>query len=170
MPIYMRGLDATKLDMPGVSQIFDDKSLRDLLYGLGFGGSGGGISSLPPKKRQKEPKLDKAKRCASAQLGLDDLADLGAAVSGMNILETRGKFGGATAGTSIASRAASAVFGQAKLPFRVPTIVGNPLTLNAAVRFTSSVARVAGRAIPVVGWSSIAYDGAKIAQCVASDD
>lgn len=42
MPIYMRGLDATKLDMPGVSQIFDDKSLRDLLYGLGFGGSGGG--------------------------------------------------------------------------------------------------------------------------------
>lgn len=121
-------------------------------------------------QKEEESTLDKTKRCASAQLGLDDLAAAGAAVSGFNILETRGKFAGATSGTSIASRGASAVFGQTRLPFQVRTIVGNPLTLSAGIRATSSVARIVGRGIPVLGWGLLAYDAAKIAQCVASDD
>jgi RHS repeat-associated protein len=123
-----------------------------------------------PQKEKEESTLDKTKRCASAQLGLDDLAAAGAAVSGFNILETRGKFGGATSGTSIASRGASAVFGQTRLPFQVPTLVGNPLTGSLAVRGSASVARIVGRGIPVLGWGLLAYDAAKIVQCVASDD
>jgi hypothetical protein len=117
-----------------------------------------------------ESTFDKTMRCGSAQLGLDDLAAAGAAVSGFNILKTRGKFAGATPGTSIASRGASAVFGQTRLPFRVPTAVGNPLTLKMRIRATSSVARVVGRGIPFVGWGLLVYDAFKILQCVATDD
>lgn len=119
---------------------------------------------------EEKSTLQKAKQCASAQLGLDDLADAGAAVAGFNLLETRGKFAGAVPGTSIASKGASALFGSTRLPFRLPTLVGNPLTLSAGIRATSSVARIVGRGIPVVGWGLLAYDAAKIAQCVASDD
>jgi RHS repeat-associated protein len=127
--------------------------------------------TLPkPQKVEEKSTLQKAKQCASAQLGLDDLADAGAAVAGFNLLETRGKFAGAVPGTSIASKGASALFGSTRLPFRLPTLVGNPLTLSAGIRATSSVARIVGRGIPVVGWGLLAYDAAKIAQCVASDD
>jgi hypothetical protein len=100
---------------------------------------------------------------------LGEIVELGAAASGFNILETRGKFAGATPGTSLASRGASAAFGQARLPFKAPTLVGNPLTLSMSVRWTGRVARIVGRGIPVVGWGLLAYDAAKIAACVASD-
>lgn len=53
MPIYMRGLDATKLDMPGVSQIFDDKSLRDLLYGLALEAAAVVVDTLSVKHSLK---------------------------------------------------------------------------------------------------------------------
>ncbi|MBM5812408.1 MAG: hypothetical protein FJ191_10660 [Gammaproteobacteria bacterium] len=140
--------------------------------GLAEGGGEASSGATQPSQGEKEEEstLDKTTRCASAQLGLDEMVAAGAAVSGFNVLETRGKFAEAQRGTSIASRVASAVFGQTRLPFRVPTIVGNPLTLNAGIRATSSVARIVGRGIPVIGWGVLAYDAAKIAQCVASDD
>lgn len=134
-------------------------------------GRGGPSRGEPgPQKPEPQPPLEKAKQCASSQLGLGDLAAAGAAVSGLNILKTRGKFAGATPGTSIASRGASAVFGNARLPVQLPTVVGNPLTLNMSIRATSSVARVVGRAIPVVGWGLLLYDAAKIVECVTTDD
>ncbi len=118
-----------------------------------------------------EDQLKKLRQCASAQLGLDDLADAAAAISGFNMLETGVKLGGhAVPGTSVASTTASALFGSTRLPFRVATLVGNPLTGRLAVRATSSLARIVGRGIPVIGWGLLAYDAAKIAQCMASND
>jgi RHS repeat-associated protein len=114
--------------------------------------------------------LLRAGQCAAEQLGLDTLAAAGAAASGANILSTRGKFAGAIPGTSPASRTASAIFGNARLPVRVPTIVGNPLTLSMRIRAASSVARIVGRSVPVVGWGFLAYDGIMIARCVARGD
>jgi RHS repeat-associated protein len=136
--------------------------------GEGGGGERGG-DGMPKPEDKEESIPQKAKRCALRQLGLDDIADTAAAASGLNVLETRGKFEGATKGTSIASRASSAVFGQTKLPFRVPTIVF-PAPFRAAIRLTPSVARIVGRGVPVVGAALLIYDAARIAQCVASDD
>ena len=123
-----------------------------------------------PQNEEDKSTIQKAKQCASQQLGLDDLADAGAAIAGFNLLETRGKLAGAVPGTSIASKSASALFGSTRLPFRLPTLVGNPLALSVGIRATSSVARIVGRGIPVVGWGLLAYDAAKIAQCVANED
>lgn len=48
----------------------------------------------------------------------------------------------------------------------MPLAVGDGL----AIRATSSRARVAGRGVPVVGWTLLAYDAASTAMCTASND
>lgn len=57
------------------------------------------------------------------------------------------------------------------LPRALPTLTGFPGIGNGLkLSSTLSAARFAGRAVPVVGYAILAYDAAKIAQCVASDD
>lgn len=114
--------------------------------------------------------LEKAKQCAADQLGLTALGGA-LAGAGSNILGTGGKFSGATPGTSLASRAAGAIFGDLKLPRALPTLTGFP-GIGNGLRLSSTLgaARFAGRAVPVVGYAILAYDAVKIAQCVASDD
>jgi len=98
------------------------------------------------------------------QLGVDDFAAIVAVVSGMNILGTRGKFAGATPGTSLASRGARKVFGNAKFPWgkQLPSIVGGYPPHKLRIIMTHKISTFVGRAVPVVGWIILTKDVADI--------
>jgi hypothetical protein len=70
--------------------------------------------------------------------------------------------------------AADAVFGKARSPVRLPTVVGSfPKFLTGrtlGIAGTKSVARFAGRAVPVIGEALLAYDAISIAVCAATSD
>lgn len=119
-------------------------------------------SHLPEKEKddivvtaQKYGK--KALDCAASHYGLNlGVAGAGAglAAAGANVIETRGKFAGPTPGTSWAGRAANAIYGNAKMAFRLPTFTGFPGIGNGPrVSSTLSAAKFAGRAVPVVGYA-----------------
>ncbi len=124
--------------------------------------------SVPPNTST----LDKLKDCASDQFGISDLAALAAIGAGRPIPGTKPFVTpGSSKGTSLAGMAADKMFGKARLPFRAPTIVGGPGTGRAlAIAGTKSVARFAGRAVPVLGWAMLAYDIGSIAFCTLSED
>jgi RHS repeat-associated protein len=118
------------------------------------------------------PTLAALQDCASDQLGIDDLAAAGAVAAGWPIPGTK-RFvtPGSSQGTSAAGMAADNIFGRARLPVRMPTIVGGPGTGRAlSIAYTKSVARFAARAVPVVGWGVLAYDAVMIANCTFSGD
>ena len=140
----------------------------------GFGGGGNPNRDEPaaaPQKTQPST-LEKVKQCAVDQLGLGELAEAAAVAAGQPIPGTKPFVTpGSSRGTSLAGMAADQVFGRARSPVRLPTIVGGPGTGRAlAIAGTKSVARFAGRAVPIVGWALLAYDAASIAACAASDD
>ena len=151
--------------------------------GSSGGAAGGGNSlethnlkdpakSFKPTEDQVKEKLKKLARCTSKQLGLDELAEAAAVVAGQPIPGTK-RFvtEGSSRGTSLAGMAADRVFGKARLPVRLPTIVGGPGTGRAlAIAGTKSVARFAGRAVPIVGWAMLAYDAVSIAACTVKSD
>lgn len=119
---------------------------------------------------EMEDVVDKILQCAGDQFGLTALGGALAA-AGANILGTGAKTSGATPGTSLASRAASAVFGDARLPRSFPTLTGFPgVGRGLRVSFTPSVARFAGRAVPVIGYALLAYDAYQIGKCVLTND
>ncbi len=93
-------------------------------------------------------------------MGIDDIAAVFAVILGQPILPTRGKFAGATKGTSIASKYLSQAI-KIKSPIGLPMITGSSLT-SLRVAFTRNVGRWAGRAVPVVGWLYLAYDVSQI--------
>jgi RHS repeat-associated protein len=99
--------------------------------------------------------------CAADQFGLTTLLGAGAVASGLPVLPTRGKFGGATPGTSVASAGLSKLFPQ-RLPFSLPAPTAGNLLARSAV-----VGRILGRWVPIVGWGLLAYDAAMIAKCTA---
>ncbi|WP_435237662.1 STM2901 family protein [Psychromonas sp. PT13] len=90
------------------------------------------------------------------QLGVDDLLAATAIVSGQPILKTRGKFSGATKGTSIASKYASQYLPY-KSAIRLPTITGASVS-TLKIAFTKNIGRFVGRAIPILGWIILAAD------------
>ena len=98
------------------------------------------------------------------QLGVDDFASIVAIVSGMNTLSTRGKFAGATPGTSLASKGARKLLRNTKFPWGIelPTIVGGYSPGSLKVIMTRKLSTFVGRAIPVVGWVILANDIAQI--------
>jgi RHS repeat-associated protein len=119
-------------------------------------------ASTPPRRP-----FDKFVQCASDQLGLSDLFADGAVALGQPVAGSK-RFvtPGSSMGTSYAGRAADWVFGGTRLPVRLPTIVGGPGTGRAlAVAGTKSVARFAGRAVPIIGWGILAYDAVRITAC-----
>ena len=116
--------------------------------------------------------LKKLGECTSEQFGLDELAAAGAVLAGQPIPGTKPFVTpGSSKGTSAAGLAANRVFGNRKLPTRLPTIVGGPGTgRNLAVAGTKSVARFGARAVPIVGWALLVYDAGSIALCTISND
>ncbi|NIJ35374.1 RHS repeat-associated protein [Sphingopyxis panaciterrae] len=120
----------------------------------------------------QQTKFDKFKKCAADQFGLSDLAAVGAIAAGQPIPGTK-RFvtPGSSRGTSLAGMGADKVFGKARLPVRLPTIVGGPGTGRAlAIAGTKSVARFGARAVPFVGWALLAYDAVSVAACTFGDD
>jgi RHS repeat-associated protein len=116
------------------------------------------------------PTLECIARCAAEVLGLDALIGPSLVAAGWPIPGTkRFRTPGSSVGTSLAGMVADLVFGDARFPHRVPTLVGGPLT-NSALRlaWTRSVARFAGRAIPVIGWGLMAGDALQFTMCVAN--
>jgi hypothetical protein len=81
-------------------------------------------------------------------------------------------------GTSLAGIAANAIFGKSRTrilgpgtsPVGISTLVGGPFTgVPLRVSRTTFVARVVGRAVPVVGVLVLAYDAGSIAACTISE-
>ena len=92
---------------------------------------------------------------AAEQFGIKDILAFGAVLSGQPFLKTRGKFQGATNGTSLASKYLSKIPGKSPIP--LPTITGTNLS-NLRVMFTKNIGRFLGRSIPILGWGVLAYD------------
>ena len=148
-------------------------SLSDPIFGRGPPGRMGLPTELDPDpgmEEMEEDVVDKFLRCAGDQFGLTALGGALAA-AGANILHTGTKTGGATPGTSLASKAASAMFGDLSLPRPLPTLTGF-LGIGKGLRLipTASVARIAGRAVPVIGYALLAYDAYQIGKCVLQND
>lgn len=94
------------------------------------------------------------------QLGGVDIVAAAAVLSGQPFIPTRGKFGGATKGTSVASVATRRLLKQ-RMPIALPTITGaTPATLK--LTFTKSLGAFVGRSVPGVGWMILAYDVVQI--------
>ena len=133
-------------------------------------------TAQPQQSQQTQPEMDTEfdyekllsclGECSADQLGVTDALALAGALSGQPILPTRGKFMGSVRGTSPASRAANIVFGDLKSPVRLPTITGGIGTgRRLGLKFTKSVARFSGRAVPVIGWAMLGWDAYKIGDC-----
>ncbi|NMG68038.1 hypothetical protein GPA19_24145 [Azoarcus indigens] len=90
------------------------------------------------------------------QLGGEDVVAAIAVLSGQPFLPTRGKFAGATKGTSVASVVSRRLIKQ-RLPFALPTLTGATLT-TLRITFTRSLGAFVGRLVPGVGWAVLAYD------------
>jgi len=99
--------------------------------------------------------------CTEQHIGADTALGGALVVLGANIIPTRGKFGGATAGTSLASWILSDLFPQ-KLPWSVPT----PGFGNWAAK-SRILGRVLGRWTPWVGVAILTKDAAEVVLCAA---
>ncbi|QKJ86191.1 hypothetical protein PMPD1_1226 [Paramixta manurensis] len=99
------------------------------------------------------------------QLGVDDFAAIVAIVAGLNISLTRGKFVGATPGTSYASKKARRMFPKAKFPWglKLPSVIGGYPPGPLKIVMTHKISTFTGRAIPVVGWVLLSRDVMEIA-------
>lgn len=115
-----------------------------------------GLYNLSPERLFFWILLDEIKK----QFGIDDIGALLAIVSGQPFFPTRGKFGGATPGTSLASLAARSAL-NVDLPFRLPMITGATIrTLRIA--FTRNLGAFVGRSIPIIGEVMLAKDAGEI--------
>ena len=92
--------------------------------------------------------------------GIHDAVAVAAIISGQPLIPTRGKLGGATRGTSLASSVLSNRL-NVRLPFRLPTLTGASLR-TLRIMFTNNLGRFIGRTIPVVGWFLVAADVSQI--------
>ncbi|WP_425342163.1 STM2901 family protein [Jiella mangrovi] len=90
-------------------------------------------------------------------LGVDEVAAMVAIAIGQPIVPTRGKFAGATRGTSLAS-----ISSRKLLNYEIRTRMLPTITTESAkalrILFTKNIGVFVGRAIPVVGWILLAVD------------
>ncbi len=94
--------------------------------------------------------------CTTEQLGIQDLIGVFAIVAGLPLIPTRGKFKGATPGTSLASVTMRKYLNH-ELKFRVPTLTWGSMK-KLKFRLTNNLGAVVGRAVPGLGWGILAYD------------
>ncbi|RDK04821.1 STM2901 family protein [Paraburkholderia lacunae] len=94
---------------------------------------------------------------SAKEIGVEDLASLAAVISGLPLVPTRAKPGGATKGTSVAS-----IVSRTPLPFEICQKILPTLTLasvrNLKIIFTHKIGAFVGRTIPVVGEVLLARD------------
>lgn len=93
-------------------------------------------------------------------LGVEDIAALIAILAGQPVLPTRGKFGGATKGTSIASKVSRALFDYDFERNILPTLT-NKSILTLRFRMVNNLGVFIGRWTPMVGWAITAYNVVK---------
>jgi RHS repeat-associated protein len=100
---------------------------------------------------------------AADQFGIKDIAAFGAALSGANILETGAKTGGATPGTSVASKFFRGIEKLNKpLSTRLPTLTGYPFVgKGMRVVFVNTLGKFLGRAVPILGWGMLLWDAGR---------
>lgn len=90
------------------------------------------------------------------QFGTTDIVAAACIILGQPTRPTRGKFAGATKGTSVASETARRYL-NIELPFRLPTFTNASLkTLKP--KFVTNLGAFVGRTVPVLGWLIIASD------------
>lgn len=94
-------------------------------------------------------------------LDVKDIAAVIAVLTGQPILPTRGKFGGATRGTSIASRVCRALLNYDLDRNILPTLTNGSL-VSLRFRMVSNLGVFVGRWTPYVGWAVTTYDVIKI--------
>lgn len=94
------------------------------------------------------------------QLGGVDAGAAIAVLSGQPFLPTRGKFAGATKGTSVASVVSRRLI-KHQLPLALPTLTGATLS-TLKITFTKNLGAFVGRLVPGVGWTILAYDVVQI--------
>lgn len=94
------------------------------------------------------------------QLGIEDTAAVFAILSGQPVIPARGKFQGATKGTSLASIASRRLLNY-DLKFRLPMITGPSLS-TLRIALTRNLGAFVGRTVPIFGWALVAYDVSRI--------
>ncbi|MEE4409510.1 MULTISPECIES: STM2901 family protein [unclassified Serratia (in: enterobacteria)] len=95
------------------------------------------------------------------QFGASDIVAAASIILGQPTRPTRGKFAGATKGTSIASETARRYL-NIELPFRLPTFT-NASIKTLKPKFVNNLGAFVGRTVPVLGWVILAYDVSSIA-------
>jgi hypothetical protein len=93
--------------------------------------------------------------------GTGDIAAVISILAGQPVLSTRGKFGGATRGTSVASKVSRALFDYDFERNVLPTLT-NKSILALRFRMVNNLGVFIGRWTPIVGWVVTAYDVVKI--------
>ncbi|MDR7342478.1 hypothetical protein J2X14_000866 [Pantoea alhagi] len=97
--------------------------------------------------------------------GTKDVIAAAAVYSGQNTIVVKGKFGGATKGTSYASKYSRKLLKDIMLPFKLPTWIHSPTPTHPyriKQIMTLKLATFTGRTIPVIGWLVLASDVAQI--------
>lgn len=107
----------------------------------------------------------------ASQLGVQDFGAIVSIVAGLNNLPTRGKFAGATPGTSYASTKARQLFGNVKFPWGItlPSVIGGYPPHKLKIIMVRKISTFTGRAIPVLGWVILASDVSQIAYRTVRD-
>jgi len=143
------------------------------------GGGGGAPVSVPtqsptpapitsnqpqhPSKSDAERLAKALAECTTEHFGLNSLLGL----MGLRLGQpTRPKVGamGSIPGTSRASELSRGIFGNAKLPFKLPAPTFS--SLRTLTITSARVGTVVGRAVPVVGAAMVTYDAVSIGNCV----
>ncbi|NPT33071.1 hypothetical protein GNZ11_00905 [Paraburkholderia xenovorans] len=94
-------------------------------------------------------------------LDVKDIAAVIAVLAGQPILPTRGKFGGATRGTSVASRVCRALLDYDLERNILPTLTNRSL-MSLRFRMVNNLGVFVGRWTPYVGWAFTTYDAIRI--------
>ena len=105
------------------------------------------------------------------QLGVQDFGAIVSIVAGLNILPVSGKLAGAIPDTSIASKGARRLFGNARFPrpIRLPSVIGGYPPSTLRIKMVNRIGTFAGRAVPVIGWVILASDVSQISYRTVRD-
>lgn len=99
---------------------------------------------------------------AMAHYGIDDMYAALAVLMGSNTISTRGKFAGATQGTSVLSEFLRKEYPQTFSKITKGAIKKLPTLTLGGLKGATTLGAFAGRTIPLIGWGMLAYDAGSI--------